>query len=81
MTKKQKESDVKQAEINKNYTAFKKLLPEIVSTHPNKFLLMRDGNPVEYFDTAKDAFVYGSGMYEDDLFSVQKVDTFVSDLG
>jgi len=71
----------KQQAVDKNYTAFKKLLPSILPKHANKYALMRDGEIVEFFDTARDALITGNKLYEDDLFSVQRVTDTVEDLG
>ncbi|MDX2073492.1 MAG: hypothetical protein SFX19_03895 [Alphaproteobacteria bacterium] len=71
----------KQEAVDSNYEAFKRLLPAIIGVHANQYALMRNGDVVEYFDTAKDAFSAGSKIFEDGLFSVQKVTDSISDLG
>lgn len=60
-------------QIEKNYKAFEEILPSLLSTHAGKFALMRDGEVVEFYDTARDAFVTGQKLYSDGLFSVQEV--------
>ena len=68
-------------QVAKNYEAFEKLLPTLAQTHAGKFALMRDGVIVEFFDTARDAFVTGQKLYSEQLFSVQEVVASPVDLG
>lgn len=43
---------------------------------------MRDGQIVEFFDTARDAYIAGQKVFEDDLlFSIQEVIETPVDLG
>jgi len=43
---------------------------------------MRDGKVVEFFDTARDAYVAGSALFKtDQLFSVQEIVETPVDLG
>ena len=67
--------------VDKNFEAFRKRLPDLLKTHPNEFALLRNGEVAEFFDTAKDAVVYGQKRSEDGMFSVQKVASAVADLG
>ena len=73
--------DKMQKTINENYAAFVKLLPDLLDDHASKFALMRDGEIVEFFDSARDAFVFGEEKFDDGLFSVQEVTTAAADLG
>lgn len=75
------DADRRRKAIDENYQAFLVLLPELLKTHPGKFLVMRDGKPAEFFDTARDAMVFGVRTYEDGLFSVQEVTDKKADLG
>ncbi|MFQ6017875.1 MAG: hypothetical protein ACE5KF_06735 [Kiloniellaceae bacterium] len=75
------EADRRQQAVDRNFAAFKKLLPELLKTHPGKFALLRDETIVEYFDTARDAMIYGQKEYPDGLFSIQQVTDTVVDLG
>ena len=56
-------------------------LPKLVGTQAGRFALMRDEKIVEFFDTASDAYVAGSKLYADGLFSVQEVNDTSVDLG
>ena len=73
--------DRKQVEVDANYQAFHAMLPELIKTNPGKFALMRDKLAVEFFDTARDAYVFGHRLYDDGLFSVQEVTTVPLNLG
>ncbi len=62
----------KQVEIN--FQAFEKKLPELLPAYRGKFALMRDGEIIDFFDTASDAYIAGKKIYEkDQLFSIQEV--------
>jgi hypothetical protein len=69
-------------QIDLNYQAFQQQLPTLVTSHPGKFALMRDGQIIEFFDTARDAYVAGQRLFEQDkLFSIQEVTETPVDLG
>ena len=71
-----------QSEVNRNYEAFMKQLPELMPTHGDRFALMHDGEIVEFFDTARDAFVAGQALFKPDhCFSIQEVIQGPIDLG
>jgi len=69
-------------QVDINYTAFEKKLPSLLPTHGGKFALMRDGEIVEFFDTARDAYAAGQKIFEKDkIFSVQGVTETPINLG
>ena len=69
-------------QIARNYHVFTQALPTLLSSHQGKFALMRDGEIVEFFDTARDAYVAGQRLFKDDgIFSVQEVVEAPVDLG
>lgn len=70
-----------QREVDRNYDAFKKLLPELAKEHGGKFALLKDGTVVEIFDSARDAIIFAEAQFKDGLFSVQQVTSHVADLG
>ncbi len=74
-------SDLIREQIETNYKVFQQKLPSILESHRGKFALMRNSEIIEYFDTARDAFVAGQKMYEDKLFSIQEVVEKSIDLG
>ena len=75
--------DSKQQEVSQNYEAFQKMLPELLESesYRGKFALMRKGEIIEYFDSMRDAAMYGQKEFDDGLFSVQEVTDRVVDLG
>lgn len=68
-------------EVERNFRAFRTLLPALLKNHANKFALMRDEEVVDFFDTSNDAFVAGTHLYEDRRFSIQEVTDQPVDLG
>jgi hypothetical protein len=75
-------TDPHRAQIEQNYEAFSKQLPVLILTNRGQFALMRDGDIVEFFDTARDAYVTGQRLFKQDhLFSVQEVSDLPADLG
>lgn len=68
-------------QVKKNYEAFRQMLPNLLAGQKGKFALMHDGEVVEFFDTARDAFITGQKLYSDNLFSVQEVVEIPVDLG
>jgi hypothetical protein len=61
------------SQVELNFEAFQKLLPELLVTHAGKFAVMRDESVVEYFDSLADAVRYGTAKFGEDEFSVQEV--------
>ena len=74
-------ADTTQEAVDKNYQAFRAMLPDLIKTNLGKFALMHDEQIVEFFDTARDAMLYGEREFPDGVFSVQQVTTSVVDLG
>ncbi len=70
-----------QDSVDRNYEAFKKLLPGIIEKHQGRFALMRDEQLIALFDTANDAATAGDKLFEDGLFSIQEVTTRRISLG
>ena len=59
-------------EIEKNYQAFKRLLPTLMK-YENHHALMRHEKVIGIYSTARDAVMTGKIFYEDGLFSVQEI--------
>lgn len=70
-----------QQEVDKNYETFRAELPALLKSHAGKFALMKDGEIVEFYDTAGDAWRTGNQRYADGIFSIQKVTDSIDDLG
>ena len=70
-----------QKEIDANFEAFQKALPDLLPREADRWALMRHGECVDFYDTLRDAETAGRAMYEDRIFSVQQVSDAVVDLG
>ena len=70
-----------QGEIDRNYEAFKMLLPDLVKTSAGKWALMHGAVLEAVFDTARDAQLAGEKIHSDGLFSVQEIRGRAVDLG
>ena len=68
-------------QIEKNYKVFLQKLPDLLPEQSGKFALMHDGEIVEFFDTARDAYIAGQRIFNDDLFSVQEITDIPINLG
>jgi len=74
--------DLIRQQVETNYKAFHEKLQSILTTFRGKFALMRDGQIIEFFDTARDAYVAGQKIFkQDQLFSIQEVTETPVDLG
>lgn len=67
--------------VDQNFEAFQKELPQLLQAHRGKYALLRDGKTVEFFDSMRDALIYGRDNYPDERYSVQKVTDTPEDLG
>ncbi len=70
-----------QEEVERNYAAFKALLPKLMLESEGRWVLLRREKVEAVFDTARDAQVAGEKLFADRLFSVQQVTEAVIDLG
>ena len=70
-----------QTAVDLNFAAFQKLLPTLLETQAGRYALMRDGQAIEFFDSARDAVTYAEKEFSDGLFSVQQVTRKIVDLG
>jgi len=70
-----------QAEVDKNFAAFQKLLPSLLTTHPGKYAVMHDGKVIEVCDTLSDAVRFGHAKFGDYKFSVQEITSKNVNLG
>jgi hypothetical protein len=67
-------------QADRNYEAFQRLLPELMSTQPGKYAVLHNGEVIEFFDTMSDAAKFGRAQFEGD-FSVQQVTSRSVNLG
>ncbi|MBI4502500.1 MAG: hypothetical protein HY700_15230 [Gemmatimonadetes bacterium] len=69
-------------QVKRNYDAFVAKLPALLRSNAGKFALMRDGEIVEFFDPARDAYSTGLRLFkEEGQFSIQEVVEAPVDLG
>ncbi len=68
-------------QVRRNFDAFMRQLPELLTTHRGKFALMHDAIIIEFFDTAGDSYRAGQKLYQDQNFSIQEVTDKSVDLG
>jgi hypothetical protein len=71
----------KEQAIAENYEAFETLLPELMIRARGKYALLRNRELVEIFETAGEAHLAGIKRFDDERFSVQKVEEKPIDLG
>ncbi len=62
-----------QAEVDRNFEAFRGMLPDLLKDHAGKYALLRDTKLIEKFDTAGDALIYAQAQFPDGLYSIQEV--------
>ena len=70
-----------QQQVDLNYEAFMKQLPDIIKEHRNKAALMKDGEIIGYYSTTPDAVQTGDLLFKGQPFSVQLVTDGAIDLG
>ncbi len=70
-----------QAEVDRNFEAFRAMLPDLLKDHAGKYVLLRDTKLVQKFDTAGDALIYAQAQFPDGLYSIQEVTGHTIDLG
>jgi hypothetical protein len=64
-----------------NYEAFEGMLPRLLIDAPGQFALLRDRRLVGTYPTAAEAHATGNRLFDDGLFSVQKVKEGAVSLG
>ena len=70
-----------QKEVDNNYQFFLKEKDKIPNYLLDKYVLIRKEEFIEYFDSIDDAIKYAKIKYEDNLYSVQKVNDLPVNLG
>jgi hypothetical protein len=73
--------DKYQAEVDRNYEEFKKLLPTLLPAHQDKYALMKDGKILGFYSTAQDAAQAADAFISDGVYSIQEVTTSAIHLG
>ena len=70
-----------QREVDANFEVFEEKFDDLYREHPGKFALMKNREVVDFFDTDADAFRAAKLLFNDGLFSVQKIDNQPPNLG
>lgn len=70
-----------QNEIDRNYEAFVKALPNLLASHRDQYALMKGGQILGFYSSAIDARTAAESFIPDKLYSIQKVTEAVVDLG
>ena len=81
MTTYEERVKILQAEVDRNFEAFKKQLPDLLKTSAGKYALLRDQQVIEVFDSASDAQKYALAQYPDGRCSIQHISDHIADLG
>jgi hypothetical protein len=67
------QKSVYQEEVDRNYEEFRKMLPNLLATHRDKFALMKGAKILGYYSTAQDAAQAAEIGVSDGIFSIQEV--------
>ena len=70
-----------QAEVDRNYEAFRKLGDDFYRNHYGMYALMKDEEVVQLFSSWQDARKAAKLLYKDEPFSIQEVNKEAVDLG
>ncbi len=60
------------SQVDINFEAFQKELPNIIGSYAGKIAVMKDGKIVEFFDSVNDAVRFGHAKFGGE-FSIQEV--------
>ena len=77
----QEKSTPYQTEVDRNYEAFRKLDDDFYRNHYGMYALMKNEEVVQLFSSWQDARKAAKLLYNDEPFSIQKVDKEAVDLG
>jgi len=64
-------------EVDTNRDVFNKHLPRLLEEHRGKYMLMKNGEMFEVFDTWREAYEEGSKRFPDLVFSAPEITDFV----
>ena len=68
-------------QVEEKFKVFQEKLPELLKTHKDKYVLMKDRKIIAFFDSLEDVHKEGTTAYKDGIFSVQQVKEMPLDLG
>ncbi len=72
---------LKAVEIDRNFAAFLKMLPNLVGDYAGQWALLRHGFVIAFYPSALDAQIAGNINFDDQIFSIQPVEQAPDELG
>jgi hypothetical protein len=70
-----------QTEIDQNLEFFLGELPDLLKDHRDRYVLLQNKSIVGIYDTIRDAQTTGDKLFQDKLYSIQRVSNVAMDLG
>ena len=70
-----------ETEVNRNYEAFRGMLPELMEASPGKWALLHHQQLIRVFDTSEEAVAAGESKYPGGGFSIQEITAHPLSLG
>lgn len=80
-TRETREMTNESTQVDRNFAAFRSMLPDLLRTRAGEFALLHDEQVQAYFSTAKEGIIQGLQSFGAGNFSVQEVTDEVEDLG
>ncbi len=74
-------TNVQDAEIDRNFEAFRNFLPELLQSAPGKFALLHAEKIVSLYDSSLSAVIEGLQRFGEGGYSVQEVSEQADNLG
>ena len=71
----------RQEEVDRNYEAFMRMLPDLLMQHRGQHALMKDAKVLGFYSTPQDASSAAESFISDGLYSIQHVTDAPVDLG
>lgn len=60
-------------EQDENYTAFMDMLPDLLKEHAGRWVVLRQGELIDFYDSMGEALKAGETRFADKDFSIQQV--------
>jgi hypothetical protein len=71
----------RQEEVDRNFEFFSKELSNLIIDHRDRYALLRDGKITGIYDTFMDAQTAATQLFDDEIYSIQKITEAIGDLG
>lgn len=68
-------------EVDRNFDAFRSMLPDLLQKAPGKYALLHRQDLIDVFENSVAAFIAGMERFGEDEFSVQEVTQQADNLG